>query len=143
VREPTERRELLEPGREVEIGGRVRTIAARKGTDERPLLKLEDVVDRNAAEDLHGQELSVPREALGALAEGEYLVDDLVGCAVMCDGLTIGRVADVLLLPAADVLEVERDGAARLLVPLVRDAIRSVDVTGGTIEVDTGFLDAD
>jgi 16S rRNA processing protein RimM len=38
------------------------------------------------------------------------------------------------------VLEVARDGAADLLVPLVRDAVRSVDVGAGVIDVDLAFL---
>jgi len=143
VGEPTERLRLLDAGREVEVGGRTRRIASRKGTAERPLLKLAGSGDRDAAEALHGADIEVPREALGPLDEGEYLIDDLVGCAVMSAGNAVGRVAGVLLLPAADVLEVEREGAGLLLVPLVRDAIRSVDVADGTIEVDMGFIDAD
>jgi 16S rRNA processing protein RimM len=38
------------------------------------------------------------------------------------------------------VLEVERDGAPDLLVPLVRDAVRSVDVAARRIDVDSAFL---
>ena len=40
-----------------------------------------------------------------------------------------GRVRDVLLLPSADALEVERPGGEPLLVPLVGDAVRSVDTS--------------
>jgi ribosomal 30S subunit maturation factor RimM len=52
-------------------------------------------------------------------------------------------VRDVLLLPSADLVEVERDGEAPLLVPLVHDAVRSVDLDARRVEIDTAFLDAD
>jgi 16S rRNA processing protein RimM len=39
------------------------------------------------------------------------------------------------------VLEVEREGGGELLVPLVRDAVRSVDVAARRIDVDLGFLE--
>jgi ribosomal 30S subunit maturation factor RimM len=41
------------------------------------------------------------------------------------------------------VLEVEREGRETLLVPLVGDAVRSIDVEVGRVEVDCRFLDAD
>ena len=34
----------------------------------------------------------------------------------------------------------QRAGAADLLVPLVRDAVRSVDVAAGVVDVDLAFL---
>jgi 16S rRNA processing protein RimM len=46
----------------------------------------------------------------------------------------------MLALPSCEVLEVERDGDD-LLVPLVRDAVRSVDVDAGVVDVDLAFLD--
>jgi 16S rRNA processing protein RimM len=46
----------------------------------------------------------------------------------------------MVALPSCEALEVERPGAAELLVPLVRDAVRSVDVAAGVIDVDLGFL---
>jgi ribosomal 30S subunit maturation factor RimM len=49
----------------------------------------------------------------------------------------------VLLMPTADVLEVEREREQPLLVPLVGEAVRSIDVEAGRVDVDSGFLDAD
>jgi ribosomal 30S subunit maturation factor RimM len=53
----------------------------------------------------------------------------------------IGRVTDVLLLPSADALEVELVGGDKVLVPLVRDAVRSVEQTRGRVDVDMTFLE--
>jgi 16S rRNA processing protein RimM len=141
VADPTERIELLDPGRFVVVGEREMTVVARRGTPEHPIVVLEGLEDRSAAEALRGEPIAVPRAALGALEEGEFLVDDLVGCEVVDGERLVGRVRDVLLLPSADALEVERPGEDPLLVPLVSDAVRSVDTARRRVDVDTGFLE--
>jgi 16S rRNA processing protein RimM len=143
VVEPTERLELLAPGRTVIVAGRELAVESRKGTSQHPLLKLAGPQGRADAEQLRGEPITVPRAALGPLAEDEFLVDDLVGCDAYDGVRRIGRVRDVLLLPSADLLEVERDGAEPLLVPLVRDAVRSVDLEARRIDIDATFVDAD
>ena len=52
----------------------------------------------------------------------------------------VGVVARVLPLPANEVLEVRREGSRDLLVPLVRDAVRAVDVEARVVDVDLAFL---
>jgi 16S rRNA processing protein RimM len=143
VLEPTRRIELLEPGRTVNVAGRELEIAWRKGTPERPLVRFDGVEDREAAERLRGQAITVARSALGPLAQGEFLVDDLIGCEAFDGARRLGRVADVLPMPSADVLEIDRNREDTLLVPLVADAVRSIDLEAGRIEIDAGFLDAD
>ena len=46
-------------------------------------------------------------------------------------------------LPSVEVLEVVRDDGEELLVPMVGDAIRSIDVQARRIDIDLGFLGAD
>jgi 16S rRNA processing protein RimM len=123
----------------VTVGERELTVEWRKGTPAHPLIKLAGVDGR----DLRGEAITVPRTVLGALPEGEFLVDDLAGCEAYDGDRRVGRVRDVLLMPSADVLEIEREGADPLLVPLVGDAVRSIDVAAGRIEINAGFLDAD
>jgi 16S rRNA processing protein RimM len=52
----------------------------------------------------------------------------------------VGVVARLLALPSCEVLEVSRPAAPDLLVPLVTDAVRDVDVERGVIDVDLRFL---
>jgi 16S rRNA processing protein RimM len=143
VSEPTTRLELLDVGRSVLVDGSEMQVAWRRGTGERPLLKLVGAGARADAEALRGAEIQVSRAELGTLPEGEYLIDDLVGCEVVDGTRTIGTVQEVLLLPAADVLEVARSERGPLLVPLVADAVRWIDIAGGRIDVDTGFVSDD
>jgi 16S rRNA processing protein RimM len=141
VADPTDRLELLDPGRKVVVGGREMTIAVRRGTAQRPILVLDGTDDRNAAEALRGEDIEVSRAELGALSAGEFLVDDLLGCEVVDGERRVGRVRDVLLLPSADVLEVELNDGEEVLVPLVRDAVRGVDRTQRRVDVDMSFLE--
>jgi 16S rRNA processing protein RimM len=141
VAEPTERLELLEPGCTIVVGEREMSVASRRGTAKHPIVVLAGANDRAAAETLRGKPIAVPRAALGSLAEGEFLVDDLIGCEVIDGGRPLGRVRDVLLLPSVDALEVERPGADPLIVPLIGDAVRSVDTARARIDVDVSFLE--
>jgi 16S rRNA processing protein RimM len=125
--------EPLEPGAEVVVAGRSARVERRAGTEDRPILRLSGVDDRNAAEALRGEAILIDG---GELAEGEFLTADLVGCEV--PGL--GSVRRVIKAPSCDLLEVGDDA---VLVPLISDAVKRVDTAGRLIEVDLAFLDLD
>jgi 16S rRNA processing protein RimM len=76
------------------------------------------------------------------LEEDEWWPEQLEGCAVHDGAREVGVVRRLLGLPSCEVLEVVRpDGAGgELLVPLIRDAVRAVDVAGRRIDVDLAFL---
>ena len=58
----------------------------------------------------------------------------------MVDGeRELGRVARLVPLPSCEALEVS-GAAEEFLVPLVRDAVRSVDIEARLIDVDVAFL---
>ena len=46
----------------------------------------------------------------------------------------------LVALPSCEALEVARADGGDLLVPLVHDAVRSVDVGAGVVDVDLAFL---
>ena len=118
------------------IRQRTLRILRRAGTDERPILRLEGVVDRSAAEELRGEALLVPRTEAPALGEDEWYAEDLVGCRVVDGERELGAVTRLVALPSCEALEVDDD----LLIPLVSDAVRAVDVEGRRIDVDAAFL---
>ena len=115
----------LPEGTELTLTGRAHRIVRRAGTDERPLIRLAELDDPGA---VRGELLLVEDE----LREGEWLASDLVGLSVP----GMGTVAQVVDGPSCSVLELE-DGT---LIPLVSDAVRSVDLDAGEIEVDRDFL---
>jgi 16S rRNA processing protein RimM len=135
--------QLLELDDEVMVGGTVARIVRRAGHDRQPILRLEGHDDRLAAEALRGEPLLVARSAAPQLDTDEWWADDLVGCSVHDAAREVGTVARLMALPSCDVLAVERsDGSGELLVPLVSDAVRSVDVERKRIDIDLAFLGA-
>jgi 16S rRNA processing protein RimM len=131
---------LLPLGGTVVIDGASLEIVRRSGTDERPILRLAGHDSREAVEALRGQELRVARTDAPALEEEEWYAEDLEGCAVVDGETPVGRVRRLMALPSCEALEVQREGAGDLLVPLVRDAVRSVDIGVGRIDIDLAFL---
>jgi 16S rRNA processing protein RimM len=131
---------LLSAGTEVLVAGGAHEVVRRAGTDARPIVRLEGVEDRHAAEALRGQELTVPAAAAPALQEGEWWAHELEGCAVVDGERTLGTVARMIEMPSCELLEVTREGGEPLLVPMIGDAIRSVQPEQRLIEVDSEFL---
>jgi 16S rRNA processing protein RimM len=131
----------LPAGAAVTVAGAVREIVRRSGTDQRPILRLDGCETRESAEALRGEALLVARDSLPALGEDEWWPEELEGCRVRDGDRTIGVVTGVRALPSCEVLEVAREDGGELLVPLVRDAVRSVDVERREIDVDMAFLE--
>jgi 16S rRNA processing protein RimM len=132
---------LLELDADVRIAGRQRRIVRLAGHDGRPIVRVEGCADRDGAVALRGQELFVARTHAPELDEDEWWATDLEGCAVRDGEREVGVVARLLALPSCEVLEVSRaEGGSDLLVPLVRDAVRDVDVARRVIDVDLTFL---
>jgi len=127
---------LLPLGGRVQIDATAREIVRRSGTDERPILRLHGVEDREGAEALRGSDLMVDRAAAPELDEGEYWAEDLKGCRVVtAEDHELGVVQDMRALPSCEVLEV-----GDLLVPMVGDAVLAVDLAARRIVVDGAFL---
>ena len=136
------RADLLAEGAVLKVAGASREVVRRAGTDERPILRLAGCEDRDAAEALRGEELRVPRGDAPALEPGEYWAEELEGCRVQDGEVVVGVVRRLVALPSCEALEVAREDDADLLVPLVRDAVRTVDPAARRIDVDLRFLGA-
>jgi 16S rRNA processing protein RimM len=96
-------------------GGALTLASLRDGT----IARFAEVADRTAAEKLRGTLLTVARADLPPLGEGEYYHADLLGlAAVSTAGEPVGRVVAVENFGAGDVIEIERDGGKRFMVPI-------------------------
>ena len=135
------RADLLREGAVVTLDGALRTIERRAGTDARPILRLSGAADRAGAEALRGRALEIDDAVLPPLGPDEWWAAELEGARVVDGERELGVVRRLLALPSCECLEVARTGGGPdLLVPLVRDAIRSVDVDAARIDVDAAFL---
>lgn len=97
------------------------------------LLRFEGVASREHAAQLTGRELRIPRAALPPLGEGEFYVEDLVGCVVQdIQGTIIGTVSGIYWNGAHDVMTLSDD---ERLIPVVPQFIVSVDLSKKIVTV--------
>lgn len=84
---------------------------------------------RADAERLRGTALTVPRDALPPLAEGEFYHADLLGLPVVTDtGEAVGTVLAIENFGATDIIEITRDpvpekGPKTFMVPMIPAAV--------------------
>jgi len=98
-----------------------------------------EVADRTAAEALRGTALTVPRSALPPLGEGEYYHADLLGLPAASDtGEELGRVIAVENYGAGDIVEIERPGGKKFMVPMTEAAVPEWD--GERIVISQDFV---
>ena len=132
---------LLSVGAALSLAGVSAAIVRRAGTDRRPIIRLEGIGDRAGVEAVRGSELTVARAQAPALEDGEWWAHELEGCEVRDGERLLGTVSRLLELPSCEALEVRTvQGGSPLLVPMVKDAVRRVQVAAGYIEVDSEFL---
>jgi 16S rRNA processing protein RimM len=116
----------------VYVDGAARVVERLAGTRDKPIIRLAGCASREDAEAMRGRAL----EVVEALGEGEFWARDLVGCTVVDGAREVGVVSRMISLPSCEALEV-----GQLLIPMVRDAVRSIDVEGRRIDVDMGFVE--
>jgi 16S rRNA processing protein RimM len=101
------------------------------------LVRIEGVGSREAAAALTNGELWVRRDRLPPPADDEFYVDDLIGCEVVdIAGQARGTVRATFWNGAQDVLTVQTPGGEELLVPVVAEFIREVDLVARRLVVD-------
>lgn len=100
------------------------TVKSLRAGNNGTIARFAEVADRTAAEALRGTELWVPRSALPPLGEGEYYHADLIGLgAESTTGEALGIVVAIDDFGAGDVIEVERPGGKRFMVPMRVEAV--------------------
>ena len=105
------------------------TVSRRVGRG-RHAIRLDRPVERGSA-------LTVLRSQLPTLPEGEFYAFEIIGLRVEeVGGRSCGTVKDLLPGPANDNLELD-DGT---LVPMIEDAIASIDPTEGVVLLNPGFI---
>lgn len=129
----------LSPYRVLDAGGRTLTLKSVRPGPSGAVARFAEIADRAAAEALRGTLLTVPRSALPPLGEGEYYHSDLIGLpCVTPDGAPIGHVAAIENFGAGDVIEIERAGGVRVMVPMNREAVP--EWNGERLVIDADFV---
>ena len=89
-----------------------------------------------AAAQLRGSLLRVPRAELVPLPPGHYYVFDIIGLSVYtADGRCRGTITDVLSTGSNDVYVVTPPAGKDLLVPALKQVVLSIDIDGGRMTI--------
>lgn len=112
------------------------------------LVRLEEVEDRTAAEDVRGLWLYVAEADAAELEQGAYWIHDIIGLQVVTsDGTAIGKISDVFATGANDVYVVQPaagvNGGREVLLPALTDVVERVDLPAGimVIRLPDGLID--
>ena len=120
------------------VGGLELRLVTIRAAGKGAVARFEGVGDRSAAEALRGTLVEIDRSALPPPAEGEYYHIDLIGLgAVDREGAAVGTVVAVENYGAGDLLEIERKGGKRSLIPFKPGIAELED---GRIILDPQFL---
>ena len=120
------------------VNGRELALKDIKDGGKTAIARFEGISDRTAAEALRGSLVEIDRAALPPLDEGEYYHADLIGLPCVDEGgKPLGTVVAVENFGAGDLLEVEREGGKRALIPF-RNPIARLE--GDRIVLDPEFL---
>ena len=112
-------------------------LAGARSFQDGALVRLEGIVDRDAAAAFTNRELLVPRGVLPPLAPGEFYVADLVGCAVFdLTGGPRGTVVGAYWNGHQDVVAVQGPDGAELLFPAVPEFLHEVDLGARRLVID-------
>jgi 16S rRNA processing protein RimM len=111
------------------------------------LLQLEGITSIEAAERLLGQALSIPAAQIHELPDDSFYLHDLIGLEVVhTNGRKLGIVKDVLVTGGIDLFVITGHRSGQdMLLPAVKEFIKSIDIPSGVLEVDPipGLLDDD
>lgn len=98
------------------------------------ILKLKDVDDMTAAENLRNSIIMVERSKK-KLPENTYYIADLIGLDVYTDeGTLLGKVKDIYNTGANDIYSIETE-SKEVLLPAIKEVIKQIDIENKKIIV--------
>lgn len=101
------------------------------------LLSFEKLEDINIIEGFKGFDIKISEDQQQDLGDGSYYYHQIIGLdAVTLEGEKIGKISEILAPGANDVWVVKRKGKKELLLPVIDDVIKKVDLEQGLVVVD-------
>ena len=136
--------EVYERTPEIYAGDRLLKVENVRMQKNMVILKLKGIDDIDTAETFRNRVLIVPREELGELPEGTYYICDLLGCEVFTvDGTLLGKIDDIIKTGSNDVYSVRSREGKQILIPVIDEVMRGVDIENKKITVEPlkGLID--
>lgn len=112
------------------------TVGAVRYQKNNLIVKFREFNDINEVEGYKGCVVMADRDALPALPEGAHYIVDLIGLEVYTEtGDKIGVISDVFNTGANDIYEVKREGRRELLLPVIDEVVKNIDIEAGKVIV--------
>lgn len=100
------------------------------------IVKFAQINDIDEAEKYKNMILYVDRDQMPPLPDGMNYIVDLIGLEVYNEeGEKIGVIADVFNTGANDIYDVKREGKKNLLLPVIDECVKEVDMENGRVIV--------
>lgn len=90
-------------------------------------IKFENFNSVSDIEILIGKDIFIEEKNLINLPANQFFIHDIIGSIVLRNNVEIGKVTDVLSLPANDVYVIKDNSGNEILIPAVNDYIESFD----------------
>ena len=115
------------------LSGKPYTVRASRVHKTCVLAKLDGVDTPEEATLLRGQTVTVDRTGI-TLPEGTVFIADLIGCRALDEnGQEIGKISEVLTMPASDVYVIQ--GEKTYMLPAVKEFVREINIAEGFVRV--------
>lgn len=116
-----------------------------KGSGNRYQIKFQNFNDESDTEILIGKEIFIEEKDLVKLPVNQFYIHDIIGSVVLRNNVEIGKVTDVLSLPANDVYVIRDNSGNEILIPAVNEYIINFDPDKKILKLKPGedFYDAD
>ena len=98
-----------------------------KSINGRYAIKFKGFDSKNSADLLVGKRIYVDNESAVKLSDNTYYIHDLIGSKVYKGSEFIGSLEDVLIMPANDVYLIKDLKGKKILIPAIKDYIKSFD----------------
>lgn len=122
--------EKIMPGNIVYIGSKQQAyeVNSVRSAADKLLISFKGFTDCDQVSILRNQTVSIKTEDANQLPEGEFYHHEIIGMTVVEeDGKLVGTIGEILVTGANDVYIITKENGEELLLPAIRDAVRSID----------------
>jgi len=115
----------------ISVGGKIFAVEEVKHIGGQIFIKFAGVDSREVAKTLTNKFLTVDRADAAPLADGEFYIFDIIGCAVFSGDKKLGTVTNILKTGSNDVFEIDEN----ILIPALKSVVESIDIAAKKILV--------
>ncbi|WP_457569699.1 ribosome maturation factor RimM [Desulfurobacterium sp.] len=100
------------------------------------IAKFKEIENRDQAESSIKTELYIKKEEVVPLENGEFFFEDLIGCKVITEeDKTVGKVKEIMEMPASHILVVEKEDGREALIPFIDEFVKEINVKEKQIKI--------